>query len=81
MMSPSDVPGPTVEPFIAVNVPADATREEIADAIRDALREIPDAYFQYATPKYLHWLQSGSGKGDNIPLGKGLQIMVRHEGP
>lgn len=81
-MSPNDVPGPpTKESFIVVNVPAEANTDTIIDAIREALGQFPDPYFQYATPDYMDWLQSGAGKGTNIPLGKGLQIMVRHEGP
>jgi hypothetical protein len=81
MMSPSNVPGPTRESFIAVNVPAGADTTTILEAIRVALEQFPDPYFQYATPDYMDWLRGGSGKGSDIPLGKGLQIMVRHEGP
>lgn len=80
-MSPPNVPDPSVERFIAVNVPAGANIDQIVDAIRKALEMFPDPYFQYATPGYMDWLRSGSGKGPDIPLGKGVQIMVKHEGP
>jgi len=82
-MSPDPyIPPPTKETFIAVNVREDATREEIVRAIDEALKTIDNPYFQYATPQYMNCLRAGSGK-DLPPInsGKGLQIMVRHEGP
>lgn len=76
------IPRPTKETLLVVNVKAGATREDIAKAIGEALQTIDfDPFFQYATPKHMDWLRSGAGKGPDIPLGKGLQIMVRHEGP
>ena len=83
-MSPSEVPvpGPSRESFIAVNVREGASRKEILAAIEKALETIDDPYFQYATPNHMNWLRAGSGKdSEPISRGKGLQIMVRHEGP
>lgn len=80
-MSPSNVPGATKETLLVVNVEAGATKAQIAIAIGEALKTFDDPFFQYATPNHMNWLRAGSGNGSDIPLGKGLQIMVRHEGP
>lgn len=76
----TDVPAPSTEPFLVINVCPGATREQIVVAVDEALKTIDNPFFRYPakeTDAHKYMQRSDPAK---MPPCTALMMLVRQEG-